>query len=196
MLAAIALDRITTGRAWRAAPRPARRRSGDQPRRELLVGVGVVAVGMRRRRLPAPTSSPSVADRRQRARSTTRSTGSTSNLRTGVPIVGGTGSFSDFLVLHVLDPVRDLLVDSPWWVVVAPSWRSAGPAAAGGWRHCAAAACVGIAALRNWDLAMDTLSQVLVIVAISVALAVPIGILAGPLRPVSRILRPLLDAPR
>ena len=37
------------------------------------------------------------------------------NLREGLPVIGGTGSFSDFLVIHVLDPVRDLLVDSPWW---------------------------------------------------------------------------------
>ena len=54
------------------------------------------------------------------------------HLREGVPVVGGTGSFSDFLVIHVLDPVRDLLVDSPWWAVIAGvvaiGWAS------GGWR--------------------------------------------------------------
>ena len=54
------------------------------------------------------------------------------HLRNGVPVVGGTGSFSDFLVIHVLDPVRDVLVDSPWWAVVAAvvaiGWAS------GGWR--------------------------------------------------------------
>ena len=55
------------------------------------------------------------------------------NFRTGVPVVGGTGSFSDFLVIHVLDPVRDVLLDAPWWAVVAAAvaigWASGGLAA-------------------------------------------------------------------
>jgi glycine betaine/proline transport system permease protein len=41
---------------------------------------------------------------------------------------------------------------------------------------------------------MDTLSQVLVAVAISIALAIPIGIWAGRSDRVERLLRPLLDA--
>ena len=48
--------------------------------------------------------------------------------------------------------------------------------------------------MRNWALAMDTLSQVLVIVVISVAMAVPIGIWAGRSDRVQRVLRPILDA--
>jgi glycine betaine/proline transport system permease protein len=116
------------------------------------------------------------------------------NFRTGVPVVGGTGSFSDFLVLHVLNPVRDLLLDTPWWGVVAASvaigWAS------GGWRLAAVCgACfTGIAALRTWELAMDTLSQVLVIVAISVLIAIPLGIWVGRSDRAERFLRPLLDA--
>ncbi len=116
------------------------------------------------------------------------------HLRTGVPVVGGTGSFSDFLVLHVLDPVRDVLVDSPWWAIVAAvvaiGWAS------GGWRlgTLCGACFVGIVSMRNWELAMDTLSQVLVIVVIAVALAVPIGVWAGRSNRVQRVLRPVLDA--
>ena len=53
---------------------------------------------------------------------------------------------------------------------------------------------VGIASLRTWDLAMDTLSQVLVIVVISVALAVPLGIWTGASDRAERLLRPILDA--
>ena len=87
-----------------------------------------------------------------------------------------------------------MLLAAPWWLVVvvaaAIGWASAG------WRL--ALVCggcfVGIAAMRNWDLAMDTLSQVLVIVVISVALAVPIGIWAGRSDRFERLLRPLLDA--
>jgi glycine betaine/proline transport system permease protein len=116
------------------------------------------------------------------------------NFRTGVPVVGGTGSFSDFLVTNVLGPARDFLLDVPWWSVIAAAvaigWAS------GGWRLAlVCGACfTGIAALGTWDLAMDTLSQVLVIVAISVVLAVPIGIWAGRSDRVERILRPVLDA--
>jgi ABC-type proline/glycine betaine transport system permease subunit len=44
-----------------------------------------------------------------------------------------------------------------------------------------------------WDLAMDTLSQVIVAIAISVVIAMPLGILAGRSDRVERLLRPLLD---
>ena len=87
-----------------------------------------------------------------------------------------------------------MLVDSPWWAVIAAmvaiGWVS------GGWRLATiCGACfTGIAAMRNWALAMDTLSQVLVIVVISVALAVPIGIWAGRSDRVQRVMRPVLDA--
>ena len=115
------------------------------------------------------------------------------NLRNGVPIVGGTGSFSDFLVIHVLTPIRDLLQDMAWWLViaifVAIGWAS------GGWRLGAlcGGCLLGIAALQVWDLAMDTLSQVLVIVTLSVLVALPIGIAAGRSDRFDRALRPILD---
>jgi glycine betaine/proline transport system permease protein len=108
--------------------------------------------------------------------------------------VGGTGSFSDFFVIHLLTPMRDLFQAAAWWLIVvifaAIGWAS------GGWRlGTVCAACfVGIGALRVWDLAMDTLSQVFVAVFISVALAVPIGIWAGRSDRLERILRPMLDA--
>ncbi|MGD9703446.1 MAG: ABC transporter permease [Acidimicrobiia bacterium] len=115
------------------------------------------------------------------------------HLRNGVPVVGGTGSFSDFLVIHVLTPMRDLLQGIAWWlliaIVVVIGWAS------GGWRLGAlcGGCLLGIAALRVWDLAMDTLSQVLVIVVLSVLIAVPIGIAAGRSDRFDRLLRPLLD---
>ena len=116
------------------------------------------------------------------------------NFRTGVPVVGGTGSFSDFLVLHVLTPMRDLLQHAPWWlviaVVIAIAWASAGPKLAMICGTC----MIGIASLRVWTLAMDTLSQVLVAVVLSIAIAIPIGILAGRSDRFERWLRPLLDA--
>jgi glycine betaine/proline transport system permease protein len=110
-----------------------------------------------------------------------------------VPLVGGTGSISDFLVRDILDPIRGLLQSAAWWLVVAffalLGWISKG------WRLAllCGLAFAGIAAMNNWDLAMDTLSQVLVAVVISVCLAVPIGVWAGRSRWLEAALRPFLD---
>jgi glycine betaine/proline transport system permease protein len=135
------------------------------------------------------------------------------NLREGVPVVGGTGPFSDFLVLKLLTPLRDLLLAPAWWatalVIGLIGWLSGtssnarkpgkprkGRNAVGSWKL--GVLCFGlmaaIASLRVWDLAMDTLSQVIVALAISVALAVPIGILVGRSDRIERVARPLLDA--
>ena len=115
------------------------------------------------------------------------------HFRRGVPVIGGTGSISDFLVRDILDPIRGVLQSAAWWLVVAfftfVGWISRG------WRLAllCALALIGIAAMHNWDLAMDTLSQVLVAVVISVALAVPIGIWSGRSRWLETALRPFLD---
>ena len=191
VLAAIALDRISTGERLR------RRRIGaaaERPGLLLALGAAVVLAIAVVATLLGLDDFPS-SWRIDIAGPVNDAVGWVNrNLRDGVPIVGGTGSFSDFLVLHVLNPLRDVLVDAPWWAIVAGvvaiGWAS------GGWRL--AAVCggcfVGIASMRNWPLAMDTLSQVLVIVALAVALAVPIGIWAARSDPVARVLRPLLDA--
>ena len=64
------------------------------------------------------------------------------NLRNGVPIIGGTGSISDFTVIHLLDPIRDFLVNRPWWAVVVRRHRARvghrGPAGRGDVRDRAA----------------------------------------------------------
>jgi glycine betaine/proline transport system permease protein len=198
VFAAVALDRITTGeRQWRTG-RVRRVRLPafvrEHPLGAPLAGVGFVVLVALIAKVAGADDFPSAL--------TIDITGPINdgvewvndNFRSGVPVVGGTGSFSDFLVIHVLNPVRDVLLDAPWWGVlagaVAIGWASAG------WKLAlVCGACfAGIAALQTWDLAMDTLSQVLVIVAIAVVLAVPIGIWAGRSDRVERILRPVLDA--
>jgi glycine betaine/proline transport system permease protein len=106
----------------------------------------------------------------------------------------GTGPFSDFLTLALLDPVRALLRDRLSWPVV-----TLGLAAlaywAGGWRL-ALFSCLGlllIGMLGMWELSMDTLSQVLVTMLFTVAIAVPLGVLASQYDAVRNILRPVLD---
>ncbi len=117
---------------------------------------------------------------------------------------GLTQAISDFLVLRVLEPLKDFLVWLPWLLVVVAvgfvGWLSRGWRLAG-----TVAACMVLVAMMGsvpggtsgrislWDLAMDTLSQVLVAIVISVAIALPLGILAGRSDRVERVLRPFLD---
>jgi glycine betaine/proline transport system permease protein len=198
VLAAIALDRITTGERARHTTRERRVRLPAAVHEHWLaataLAAGIVLAVAVIAALVGADDFPEALTIDITGPINDAVTWVNDNFRTGVPLVGGTGSFSDFLVLHVLNPVRDVLLGAPWWGVVAAAvaigWAS------GGWRL--AAVCggcfVGIAALRTWDLAMDTLSQVLVIVAISVLIAVPLGIWVGRSDRVERILRPLLDA--
>ena len=128
----------------------------------------------------------------------------TDNLRNDVPLIGGTQSISDWLVTNVLEPLRKLLVWLPWLVVVglfaAIGWLSRG------WRLAlTVAACLMVIAVMGdvpggqqgrtqmWDHAMNTLSQVLVALALSVLIAVPLGVLAGRSPVANRALRPVLD---
>ncbi len=110
-----------------------------------------------------------------------------------MPLIGGTDSFNTFLVRDILIPFRGMLQSAAWWLVVGVvallGWVSKG------WRLAllCALAFVGIAAMHNWDLAMDTLSQVLIAVVISVCLAVPIGVWSGRSRWLETALRPFLD---
>mgnify|MGYP006275805821 CR=1 FL=1 len=125
------------------------------------------------------------------------------NVRKGVPIIGGTGSISDGLVQYVLDPLRSFLTWLPWLVVVA--LVSLVGYFSKGWRLATGAAlCLvllasmgsipgGTGRVHLWNLAMDTLSQVIVALVISVLIALPLGLWAGRSDRVERLLRPLLD---
>ncbi|GIV00699.1 MAG: glycine/betaine ABC transporter permease [Actinomycetota bacterium] len=94
-----------------------------------------------------------------------------------------------------LDPLRDLLLGVPWWMV-------AGAAAVAAWKvsrrpglTVLSFSCIaGVGLVGMWDISMDTLSQVIVAVASSVVLAIPIGIWSAWDDRVQRALRPILDA--
>ncbi|MCC6221904.1 MAG: ABC transporter permease subunit [Thermoleophilia bacterium] len=105
----------------------------------------------------------------------------------------GTSALRDFLIQYWLDPLRDLLLGQPWWLLSAMAallaWRVAGPRLA----LVSGAGFVAVGLLGMWDVAMDTLSQVIVAVAVSVALAVPIGVAAARSDRFERALKPLLD---
>ncbi len=114
-----------------------------------------------------------------------------------------TQAVSDFLVINIIDPLYRFLVWLPWFLVVVAiafiGFTSKGWRLATGVGLC----MVLIAAMGTipggggrvalWDVAMDTLSQVLVAIAISVLIALPLGMLAGRSDRFEAFLRPFLD---
>jgi len=99
-----------------------------------------------------------------------------------------------FLLRYMLDPLEELLIGVPWWMVAgaaaAVAWRVSGARLAVGSFLCV----FGIGLLGTWDLSMETLTQVLVAVAITVASAIPIGVMAARSDAIERAIRPVLDA--
>src|SRR5204863_6464036 len=124
----------------------------------------------------------------------------TDHLR-NIPYVG-TKAISDFTIVHLLDPIRDFLTNRPWWEVVvgvtALAWATAGRRVA---VICAIALLI-VAGLHAegtdsgsiWVDTMDTLSQVLVAVVLSMLIALPVGIIAGLSDRFFAFIRPFLDA--
>ena len=191
VFAAIALDRITTGERSSKQGRTKPALLAD--RRTLwMVGAGVALVAAVAAKVLSVQEYPSW---RVGIGSWAKSVIEWLNkhARHGVPLIGGTDSINTFLVRDILIPFRGMLQSAAWWLVVAVftliGWISKG------WRLAllCGLAFVGIAAMHNWDLAMDTLSQVLIAVVISICLAVPIGIWAGRSRWLETALRPFLD---
>ncbi len=105
-----------------------------------------------------------------------------------------TAALATWLLENVLGPLADLLMNSPWWLVVlagaALGWIFAGARAA----VVSGASLVGVGLLGVWNDAMDTLSQVLVASVITIALGVLIGVLMSRNDVLAAVLRPILDA--
>ena len=195
VLLAVSLDRMTTGER--------RRRPKVSGRAAIVSWAAVVAVAALAARLADLAEFPSwltwqVANPVDSAVGWVQD-----NLRKGVPVIGGTQTISDALVINVLEPLKDFLVWLPWLLVVVAlafvGWLSRG------WRLAATVVvCLvligsmgsipgGGGRVPLWDLAMDTLSQVIVAIVLSVIIALPLGVLAGRSDRVERVLRPFLD---
>ncbi|MDH3306386.1 MAG: ABC transporter permease subunit [Acidimicrobiia bacterium] len=102
---------------------------------------------------------------------------------------------NDFIVADVIVPVRNTLTDSLAWPVLVLitgfiGWRLKG------WGLAAfgALSITYIGLIGMWDLSLDTLTQVMAAVLISVAVALPIGIAAGRSERVEAAIGPILDA--
>ncbi|MER6417384.1 ABC transporter permease subunit [Streptomyces sp. NPDC001137] len=117
----------------------------------------------------------------------------TAHLYSGVPVVGGTADWAGHFTTWVLNPVRSGLQALPWWsvllVVAALAWLI------GTWRTALTAvlAMAAIGVLGVWQPSLDTLSQVLAAVAVTLVMGFAIGIAAARSDRVERALRPVLD---
>jgi glycine betaine/proline transport system permease protein len=117
----------------------------------------------------------------------------TNHLYSGVPVVGGTADWAGHFTTWILDPVRGGLQWLPWWsvllIVAALAWSI------GTWRTALTAvlAMAAIGVLGVWGPALDTLSQVLAAVAVTLVLGFATGVAAARSDRVERALRPVLD---
>jgi glycine betaine/proline transport system permease protein len=124
-------------------------------------------------------------------------------------LLGVSASLSSFLTLHVLNPLQSFLNDFPWWLLAAlvgaAAWARGGPR-----RAVLLVGCVALMGLMQapvgytfqgttsydfsaWGDAMQTLSLVIVALALDLALGIPLGIAAYRWHLVDNALRPILD---
>jgi glycine betaine/proline transport system permease protein len=106
----------------------------------------------------------------------------------------GTGPFSDWLTIEVLNPLRAFLTDWLAWPVVMVLVAAAALAVSG-WQLAVGSALgiLSLGLLGMWTASMDTLSQIIVAVLLSVLLGIPLGVLSARHRWLEQLLRPILD---
>ncbi|GHI05480.1 glycine/betaine ABC transporter permease [Streptomyces cellostaticus] len=187
VLLAVVLDRVTAAAADGT-------RAGDRPRTigwpyALAVTVAVALGARLLGRLDWPAGwTLGIAEPVNRAVDWM-----TAHLYSGVPVVGGTADWAGHFTTWILDPVRSGLQWLPWWavllVVAALAWLI------GTWRTALTAvlAMAAIGVLGVWEPSLDTLSQVLAAVAVTLVLGFAAGIAAARSDRVERALRPVLD---
>ena len=108
-------------------------------------------------------------------------------------IFGITEPIGNFLLTNFLEPLRVVLVESPWFVVLAGLTAIAFVVSGARPAITTFVMLAAIGVMGVWEPAMDTLSQVLVATAIAVAIGLAIGIWAAESERVEKLLRPLLD---
>ncbi|OKI71593.1 ABC transporter permease subunit [Streptomyces sp. MJM1172] len=117
----------------------------------------------------------------------------TAHLYSGVPVVGGTADWAGHFTTWVLNPLRAGLQWLPWWAVLLTIGVLA--LLIGTWRTAVTAvlAMAAIGVLGVWDPALDTLSQVLAAVAVTLLVGVALGVASARSSRLGRALRPVLD---
>ncbi|MEP7060551.1 MAG: ABC transporter permease subunit [Actinomycetota bacterium] len=109
-------------------------------------------------------------------------------------IGSATQALSDAMVRNALEPLRVMLLGMPWWLLCGLAGLAAWAASRRATLAAMAFVCLAtVGVMGLWDDAMNTLSQVIVAVVASVALAIPIGIWSASNDRVHRIIKPILD---
>lgn len=199
VLMAVAFDRITTGEKQQKFSRLASSLPKVPASTALVVAVATPVVAVVLSRLFDASAFPTSLKWEIAPSIDTAKNWVLEHFRRDVPVIGGTESISNFLVTDIIEPLKKVLQAAPWFLVVVVAsflgWLVKG------WRLAATCAvCFLLIAVMGydnttlvWDHAMDTLSQVLVAIVISVLIALPLGILAGRSDKAERIMRPFLD---
>jgi glycine betaine/proline transport system permease protein len=204
VIMAIALDRATSAIAERTDP--TRRHLTDEKRRKARVATlatfgAIAAVVLVARALGADSNYPDEFET-----STTVYTATIENTLLGWIqdvldyvqdpdkfLFGITEPVGNFMLEYMLEPIRVVLMESPWFVVLAGLTAIAlvlsGPRPA----ITAFVMLAAIGVMGVWEPAMDTASQVLVGTALAVAIGLAIGVWAAESPRVERLLRPVLD---
>ncbi|MGW6568869.1 ABC transporter permease subunit [Streptomyces sp. NPDC054975] len=188
VLLAVVLDRVTAAAGERIGAAPARR-AGLGWAVTLAATAAVAVAGRLSDRLSWPDAwTVEIAEPVNRAVDWM-----TAHLYSGVPVVGGTADWAGRFTTWVLNPLRDGLQWLPWWAVLLTLGALA--LLIGTWRTAATAvlAMAAIGVLGVWDPALDTLSQVLAAVAVTLLLGVALGVAAARSTRLGRALRPVLD---
>ncbi|MFF5973396.1 ABC transporter permease [Streptomyces sp. NPDC012769] len=188
VLLAIVLDRVTAAAGERIGAAPARR-AGLARAAGLLAIAAVAVAGRLTDRLSWPARwTVDIAEPVNRAVDWM-----TGHLYSGVPLVGGTADWAGRFTTWVLNPLRDGLQWLPWWAVLLTVGALA--LLIGTWRTATTAvlAMAAIGVLGAWDPALDTLSQVLAAVAVTLLLGFALGVAAARSSRLGRALRPVLD---
>ncbi|WP_051745827.1 ABC transporter permease [Streptomyces scopuliridis] len=117
----------------------------------------------------------------------------TAHLYSGVPVIGGTADWAGRFTTWVLDPLRGGLQALPWWAVLL--LVAALALLIGTWQTALTAvlAMAAIGVLGVWKPSLDTLSQVLAAVAVTLVIGFAAGIAAARSSRMEALLRPVLD---
>jgi glycine betaine/proline transport system permease protein len=106
----------------------------------------------------------------------------------------GTGPLSDFITVYLLNPLRLFLQEWLNWLVVILTFGLLGYLSAG-WRlaFSAMGGIFFVGWLGMWTPSMDTLSQVIVAVGVTLVIAIPMGVFSARSNTFAAALRPVLD---
>ncbi|OEU85333.1 glycine/betaine ABC transporter permease [Streptomyces abyssalis] len=117
----------------------------------------------------------------------------TETIGSGIPVLGGTVVWAKGFTVYVLNPLRSGLETTPWWALallvgvigwIVGTWRAA----------LTGVICLGLIGMMGlWEKSMDTFSQVIGGLVLTMVIGIVLGILTARVERVERMLRPVLD---